>query len=202
MKKLFLLITLIITFSFAFLTFYFIQGITIDGHTTREESEGKAIWEKFQAKEVGCEDLLDNDFEAMGEYFMGQMMRESHETMNKVMIQMMGEAGEKQMHIAMGKRMSGCDPSATVPQNMMRGGAMPMMMTVPKEQWSFTWIFLIWILWWVLIIVGIVALIKWLTRQSCGTHDHEKSPLEILKERYAKGEINKKEFEEKKRDLG
>ena len=64
---------------------------------------------------------------------------------------------------------------------------------------GFGWIFMI--LWWILIIAGIVALTKWLTNQSRSTYNHEKSPLEILKERYARGEIDKEEFSERKKDL-
>lgn len=192
-----------------------------DGHTAREEAEGKEIWEKLQAKELKCEDLSNDDFGALGEYFMGQMAGEQHEAMNNMMIQMMGEEGEKQMHIAMGKRMSGCEPNTSMPQTIMDSGMMPMMMQMMMgggmmgeggnsmmgnfatnlTGWFsrvFGWIFMI--LFWGLIILAIVVLIKWIMSQS-KRETQDKSSLEILKERYAKGEIDKKEFEEKRKDL-
>lgn len=51
----------------------------------------------------------------------------------------------------------------------------------------------------------IVALVAWAIHRLTGRRDdgpyHGKSPLDHLKERYARGEITKREFEEIKRDL-
>lgn len=57
---------------------------------------------------------------------------------------------------------------------------------------------------WIAVIIGIVFLVKWLVEQGRTgrqTSEKEESPLDILKKRYAKGEIDKEEFERKKRDL-
>ncbi|HAM88783.1 MAG: hypothetical protein US93_C0002G0069 [Candidatus Falkowbacteria bacterium GW2011_GWD2_38_42] len=61
------------------------------------------------------------------------------------------------------------------------------------------------ILFWGMIIFAIVTFVRMASGHSgkwCN-HSQEKnnSALNILKERYAKGEIDKKEFEEKKKDL-
>ena len=52
---------------------------------------------------------------------------------------------------------------------------------------------------WVVIIIGVV----WAIREF-GSHSQDRkgnSALDILKERYVKGEINKEEFEAKKKDI-
>ncbi len=64
---------------------------------------------------------------------------------------------------------------------------------------------------WLAIVVGIVFLVAWLVRQSgqtghtggtaAGPEGSHETPLDIIKSRYARGEIDKAEFEEKKKDL-
>lgn len=57
---------------------------------------------------------------------------------------------------------------------------------------------------WALVIVGLVFLIKWLIQISKSEKDIVRSKskaLDILKERYARGEINKEEFEQMKKDI-
>ena len=55
-------------------------------------------------------------------------------------------------------------------------------------------------LFWVLVILGIVVLVKWLAGGS--PPRSEKRPIDILKERYAKGELTREQFEQMKRDVG
>ncbi|MCL5986767.1 MAG: SHOCT domain-containing protein [Actinobacteria bacterium] len=57
----------------------------------------------------------------------------------------------------------------------------------------------------ILIIAGIVLFIIWIVRRTASSSSSletkKGSALEILKERYAKGEISKNEFDEMKKDL-
>lgn len=54
-------------------------------------------------------------------------------------------------------------------------------------------------LFWILVILGIVVLVKWLAG---GPSRGGGGALEILRERYAKGELTREQFEQMKREVG
>ncbi len=186
MKRLFILLLLLITLV-TMPSVVFAQGMmgwttsssgTVDSsQTAKEETEGKAIWDKLLSKQLGCKNLTDDDFDVLGEYFMGQSIADSqrHALMNRTMVGMMGEQGEKQMHIAMGKRFSGCDTSAPYLQNGTR--FLPMMWMMGGENSMMGWYggwgnmmrdggFGLWgLTTWVLVTVVLVLLIVYLWKQ-------------------------------------
>ena len=59
------------------------------------------------------------------------------------------------------------------------------------------------LLWWIALIVIVVVMARYFWRGNGSTQppQSDSSALNILKERYAKGEINKEEFEERKATL-
>jgi uncharacterized membrane protein len=124
MKK---IITSLLPF-LVFIVLLVVPTFAQDNHTAREEKEGKVIWEKLQAKQINCDTLTDEDYERLGEYYMGRTVGDSHESMNTMMERMMGKEGEEQMHVVMGKRLSGCETVVEFP-NQGRG-FMPMMMNM------------------------------------------------------------------------
>lgn len=61
----------------------------------------------------------------------------------------------------------------------------------------FGWVLMI--AFWVFVIWGVIAFVQWLANQ--GSETKGNAGMDILKERYAKGEIDREEFEAKKKDL-
>lgn len=57
------------------------------------------------------------------------------------------------------------------------------------------------LLWWALVIAGVVVLVRWLSGGRRDRRGGQDSAVAILRERYARGEINQKEFDERMRFL-
>ncbi|TDY02831.1 SHOCT domain-containing protein [Thiohalophilus thiocyanatoxydans] len=66
---------------------------------------------------------------------------------------------------------------------------------------GFGWIVMI--LFWLLILAGLIAIVKWLIGgpETNVPLPPSKTARQILEERYARGEIDREEFEQKKRDI-
>ena len=134
-----------------------------------------------KASEIDCQKVIDGQFEELGNVVMSIMHPD--ERQHELMDQMMGGEGSESLktaHITMGKNYLGCGTGA-MGSGMMGGMDMMSMMgnwsnysgqnlfnnnmmNTMSGWWSwFGWIFMVSI--WVLVIVVIFVLIKWLIKK-------------------------------------
>lgn len=148
---------------------------------------------------VPCEDLTDNEFELLGDYYMELMHPgEAHERMDEMMG---GEGSEslRLMHINMGQRFYCGDTEF----GMMGGGMMNYktsnrgIMQYPILMMNSFGYFINTLLIVVLVIALLLAII-WLYKNII---TKKEDPLEMLKKRLAKGEITKKQYESMKKEV-
>jgi len=90
--------------------------------------------------------------------------------------------------------------------------ALPLTAWAQERPWDWGWhpmwgmwgawgvgMVLVMLTFWVLVVVGLIALVRWLVMQ--GRESRPDTALDILRQRYARGEVNKDEFDARKRDL-
>ena len=170
-------------------------------------------------KNLDCSKIKNEEFQKVGDAIMETMAPgERHE----IMEQMMGGENSqflKGMEQMMGQRYLGCISVSGYGSGMMNmmGGSGYGTMGSNYQNWKGGgnmmgnwfgnfgggWFWLgpvLMILFWGLIIWAIIAFIKSVSGKSGGTQGDD-SALKILKERYARGEVDQKEFEEKSRQL-
>ena len=63
----------IISLPILFIILGLISNFSVFAQAEQEEAQGKIILEKLESKELNCQNLTDQDFEVVGEYFMGRM---------------------------------------------------------------------------------------------------------------------------------
>ncbi len=173
-------------------------------------AKGGEVYNKLQAKQLTCADLKNDDFEVLGEYFMNQRLGASHYSMNTQMQTMMGKDGEEAMHSMLGKRLSGCDTSAgfmSAPLGGMVGGwqegdTADGRYGMHSDRYGERHSEGAWH------IVGLIFLLLVLVMLFKHVHRHKglygarsNSAMDILKERYARGEIDEKDFLDRKKNL-
>ncbi len=166
-----------------------------------EIEEGKKLVES----KISCDKLNNEQLEAIGDYYMEQMHPgEAHEIMDNMMG---GESSEslKQVHINMARRLY-CNENFYIGYGMMGSGGMMSMMgrgmmggypaSYAYSNYGY------WNILWILLFASVIFLIVWVIHRLGIKKTASETPLNILKNRFAKGEITKKEFDDMKKEIG
>ena len=161
-----------------------------------EIEEGKKLVES----KISCDKLSNEQLESIGDYYMEQMHPgEAHEIMDNMMG---GEGSEslKQVHINMAKRLY-CNENVYIGYGIMGSGSMMNMMGSYPANYDYS-NYGYWNIFWILLFVATIFLIVWIIHRFGIKKTASETPLNILRKRFAKGEITKKEFEYMKNELG
>ncbi len=188
-----------------------VSAHTADNQTTTttssstDEQKGQDIYAQLQSKQASCDKLTDDDFDLLGDFFMGRMMGSAHDAIDQQMTQHLGADGERQTHIAMGERLSGCNTNASYPDSASNYAPMAWtgMMGTSGSDWNImgdnnsSWSGSDIALWALFAVAVFAALIGWLYSRTRTTT----TSLDTIKLRLAKGEITEAEFKELKHGL-
>jgi putative membrane protein len=180
--------------------------------TASEEAQGAQLLQSFQAGKKTCQQLSRDQFELIGESVMGRMLGSTatHEAMNRQMTSVMGTSGEAQAHTFMGQRFTGCAagraPAAFGSMMGMMGGyasASGSMMggsssgSSGDSGWSGADTVIV-VLMGILLAAVLGVLVAWRPWRRPSV----KAPLDLLNERYARGEIDSEEYASRRQALG
>ena len=169
------------------MTIVFLLNLTLASAISQQEiNEAKSLIET----KADCKDLSDSQLEIIGEYYMEQMHPgEAHELMHKMMGLEEGSEAEKQVHINMARRLY-CNENFG---GIGSGGMGGMMRYGHGYQTS-------WDIFSLLLWTSVIVLIIWLAyKYTTEKKSENDTPMEILKKRFANGEITREEFEKMKK---
>ncbi len=189
--------------------------------SANEDQEGAQLLQSIQNGEQGCQGLSRGEFEAIGEHVMGRMLGSTtrHEAMDQRIRATTGASGEARAHVFMGQRFAGCAkgaaPAAFGSMMGMMGsysgdssggmgsgrdagiGSGMMGDSVSRDGdddgWSSTD---------TMLVVFLAALAAALAAWRPWRRSSPKTPLDILSDRYARGDIDTAEYEQRRHALG
>ncbi len=141
----------------------------------QEEAQGKQFFDEIQSQQTTCAKLTDSDFEKIGEYTMSQMFGNNtaaHISMNQRIQQMRGVTGEEQMHIQIGRSVTGCATNTVSQNNTPKGGVSSMMgfgnygyNGMMGTSGNFAWVGVFAFIGWLVLFVDLVLVGIWLWKQ-------------------------------------
>src|SRR3989344_9200400 len=176
----------------------FVLSLSISFVLANEE-ETFAAAEEIIKQKISCDSLTEDQLETLGDYYMEQMHPgELHEIMDE---RMGGEGSEslRQIHINMARSFY-CGERGMMSagmMNMMMGGNM--MGNYPSYYgYGYNGF---WNILWSIFLMGVIALVIWFIYKLTKKGKESETPINILQKRFAKGEINKKQFEEIKKEM-